>query len=253
LISRLQLLILFLLYPGCVTESDPNERNWEITLLYVHNLNIEDPSGLTVDASGDFLWTVSDMEGGHIYKISFEGHILERLPYEGDDMEGITMNPNDHTLWVAEERLRQAVQLDTLGNVLQVVNVPVESTNINDGLEGIAINPENEHLYILNEKNPRAFIELNREMEVVRYELLNFEMPYFMQDLGGLFFDHINDHFWVVSDESAKIVVMDKNLNPFQYFDLPLTKFEGIAIDLTKDIIYLVNDEENKLYVYQLE
>jgi uncharacterized protein YjiK len=253
LIYRLQLLILFLLNHGCLTESGPHERKWEFTLLNVHNLNIEDPSGLTVDTSGDFLWTVSDLEGGRIYKISFEGHILGRLTYEGDDMEGITMNPNDQTLWVTEERLRHAVQLDTLGNVLQVVNVPVESMDINDGPEGIAINPANEHIYILNEKNPRAFIELNREMEIVRYEFLNFEPPYFVQDLSGLFFDHINEHFWMISDESAKIVVLDMNLNPFQYFDLPRTKFEGIAIDLIRDIIYLVNDEEYKLYVYQLE
>lgn len=250
---RLLLFYLCMLKIGCATESEIPDRKWEITLLSSHNLNIQQPSGLTMDTSNKFLWTVSDHAGGRIYKISVEGHILDRLPYEGVDMEGITMNPNDHTLWVAEEKMRQSVQLDTLGNVLQIVNVSVNITNINDGLEGIAINPENEHLYILNEQNPRAFIELNRDMEVLRYEFLNFEMPYFIQDASGLFFDHINNHFWVVSDESAKIVVMDMNLQPFQYFELPRTKFEGIAIDLSRDIIYLVNDGEGKLYVFQLE
>lgn len=250
---RLFLLFHLLAILGCGTESDLPERKWEISLISIHNLNIEDPSGLTMDASGDFLWTVSDVEGGHIYKISFEGFILGRLPYLGNDMEGITMNPNDHTLWIVEERLRQAVQLDTLGNVLQIVDVPVEVTFENDGLEGIAINPQNEHLYILNEKNPRVFIELDRDFEVVRYEYLNLDDPYYISDLSGLFFDHINRHFWIVSDESAKMIVLNMDLVPFQYFDLPDTKFEGIAIDLERELIYLVNDEQNKLYVYQLE
>lgn len=250
---RFLLFALFLLNIGCSTEAEKPARVWEITLLSVHDLNISQPSGLAMDASGDFLWTVSDQKDGRIYKISFEGHILGRLPYEGDDMEGITMNPRDMTIWVAEERLRQIVQLDTMGNVLEIVDVPVDSTNLNDGLEGIAINPENEHIYILNEKNPRAFIELNRDMEVVRYEFLNFEMPFFVQDLSGLFFDHRRGHFWMISDESAKIIITDKNLHPFQYIELPGNKFEGIAIDLEEDIIYLVNDAEDKLYVFQLE
>lgn len=237
---------------GCSTDSASDDIRGELQQISVHDVDFNDPSGLTLDVSGDFLWSVSSERGGHIYRLSFEGESLAVLPYKGDDMEGITMNPNDSTLWIAEERLRQVIQFDTLGNLLQVVDVPVEEINENDGLEGISINPENNHLFVLNEKNPRAFIELNEQFDLVRYEEIDFDPPFVMTDISGLFFDDSNREFWIVSDESKKIVVTDFDLNPKKYFLLDREKFEGVAVDFSSNRVYLVNDEENKLYVYEL-
>ena len=259
---RVLLLLLVLPFIGCVNDSDSGENGDEngdengnihtLEQIAVYPLQVNDPSGLTIDASGDFLWTVSDDSGDHIYKMSFTGDILDVLPYEGDDMEGITMNPNDHTLWVAEERLRQIVQLDTLGQVLQVVNIDVDETNPNDGLEGIAIHPVTEHLFVLNEKNPRLFIELNRNFQIVREVPVNFSPPYNMTDVAGLWYDHPENLFWIVSDESEKIVITDFDLNPLHYYELDHDKFEGIAVDRQHEKIYLVNDRQNRLYVFAL-
>ena len=237
---------------GCSTDSGSGAIRGELQQISVHDVDFNDPSGLTLDVSGEFLWCVSSERGGHIYRLSFEGESLAVLPYEGDDMEGITMNPNDKTIWIAEERLRQVIQLDTLGNILQIVDVPVEKINENDGLEGISVNPENNHLFVLNEKNPRAFIELNAQMDQVRYEEIDFDPPFVMTDLSGLFYDHSNREFWMVSDESKKIVITDFELNPKKYFLLDREKFEGIAIDFSSNRLYLVNDEENKLFVYEI-
>lgn len=218
-----------------------------------YSLDINDPSGLTLDISGEFLWTVSDDPGDYIYMISFEGEILEIITsYEGDDMEGITMNPNDGTLWVVEEKLRQMVQLTTDGEVLQFVDVPVESINPNDGLEGIAWNPENNHVFILNEKNPRKFIELDNNFEVVRSVPIDFEAPFELLDLAGLYYVHENGELWMVSDDSEKIVVTDLELNPLRAYNLPYDKFEGIAVDMDNNRLYLVNDRKNRLFVFQL-
>jgi len=252
---RLSFLFALTLFLACEsTLPDLEEESLEeLELIESYPLEISDPSGLTLDISGDFLWTVSDDPGGHIYKLSFTGEILGVLAgYEGDDLEGITMNPNDSTLWVAEEKLRQIIQLTTEGEVLQVVDVPVESNNLNDGLEGIAWNPENDHVFILNEKNPRKFIELNNDFEIVRYEAIDFGAPYDMADLAGLFYLQENDEFWIVSDESEKIVVTDSNLNPLRAYQLPYDKFEGIAVDLANNRLYLVNDQKNEFFVFQL-
>lgn len=235
----------------CTPEKQENPVLGQLSFISSHPIAVEDPSGLTLDISGQFLWTVSDMQGGSVYSISFRGEILSELTYRGDDMEGITMNPNDGTLWVVEERLRQAVQLDITGRVLQRIQIPVAVTDENSGPEGIALNPSNSHLYILNEKSPREFIELDRSQRVVRRVPIQFERPFQMDDLSGLFYESESQKFWIVSDESAKIVVTDSNLKPGMVYNLDRTKFEGIAVDSERRRIYLVNDEEDRLYIYE--
>lgn len=246
----ISLLLTTLFLIGCGSDSENGRSSELLTLISVHPLNINDPSGLTLDSSGDFLWTVSDQSGGFVYKITFQGDIIGNLSYRGDDMEGITMNPNDGTLWVAEERLREIVQLDLEGNVLQRVDVQVTEFNVNDGLEGIAIDPVTEHFYIVNEKSPREFIELNNEFEVVRRVPIDFRSNFRLDDLSGIFYVSENREFWIVSDESMRIVVTDFELNPLRSYDLGRRKFEGIAVDIRVGRVYLVNDEEDRLYVF---
>lgn len=250
MIKLITLVLTALLLLGCSSDSENGGSSELLTLISVHPLNINDPSGLTLDMSGDFLWTVSDQAGGFVYKITFQGDIIGSLSYHGEDMEGITMNPNDGTLWVAEERLRQIVQLDLEGNVLQRQDVEVLVVNENDGLEGLAIDPVTEHFYIVNEKSPREFIELNKEFEVVRRVPIEFRSNFRLDDLSGIFYVSENREFWIVSDESMRIVVTDFELNPLRSYELGRRKFEGIAVDIRVGRVYLVNDEENRLYVF---
>ena len=243
-------MILFL-FSACTTDPEEPVEPGELRFVSSHELDIEDPSGLTLDVSGNFLWTVSDSEGGRIYRITFEGEIINHLEhYRGNDLEGITMNPNDMTLWVVEERLMQVMQLNLDGRVLMYKYIEHRNTNINEGLEGISINPDNEHIYLLHTKNPTSFIELDKYMQIVREVIINFRAPYTMLDLSGLFYDHKEEELWFVSDESMRIVVTDTNLEPIRSYQLGQRKFEGIAVNSEKRTIYLVNDESNMLYIY---
>lgn len=240
------------LLSGCSTDPEEPAEQGDLTLISFHELSVKDPSGLALDASGNFLWTVSDVEDGRIYRITFEGEIIDFLEnYRGNDLEGITMNPNDMTLWVVEEKLMQVLQLDLIGRVLNVVNIPPKNSIENDGLEGISMNPDNEHLYLLHQKNPRLFIELDKNLQIVREIDMNFSAPYTMLDLSGLFYDHDNREFWIVSDESMRIVVTDTDLNPIRSYDLGRRKFEGIAVNNKMRRIYLVNDETDQLFIYE--
>lgn len=247
------------LFAGCNDTIPPEndvEPTRELTLLASYMMAVNDPSGLVMDKSGEFLWTVSDDPGAHIYKISFTGTVLGVLTsYQGDDMEGITMNPNDGTLWIVEERLRKVIQLTTEGQVLQEFNVDVPVQNENDGLEGITWNPNNDHVYVVNEKNPRRFFEFDttHNFELIREVDIHFSGEFFMGDLSGLYYDPERDEIWFLSDESKKIVVTDTHLTPRRMYPLPLEKFEGIAADLENNRVYLVNDETNRLYVFTYE
>jgi uncharacterized protein YjiK len=120
-------------------------------------------------------------------------------------------------------------------------------------LEGIAIDPIMEHFYIINEKIPAEFIELDNEFKVVRQIPIQFGSEYQLDDLSGIFYVSEDREFWILSDESKRIVITDFNLNPLRSYELGREKFEGIAVDDSSGRVYLVNDEENKLYVYSYE
>ncbi len=249
------LVSLIFLLGGCetITETEDDIKPVDPDLIEKFSLGINDPSGLTLDISGEFLWTVGDNPGDSIYKISFTGEQLGVITgYEGDDMEGITMNPNDGTLWIVEEKLRQMIQLTTEGEVLQVVDMPVEIINTNDGPEGIAWNPENNHVFLLNEKNPHRFIELDSNFEVVRSIPIDFEPPFDLLDLSGLFYIQETGELWMLSDDSKKIVVTDIELKPLRAYTLPSDKLEGIAVDMANNRLYLVNDQKNSFSVFHL-
>lgn len=47
-----------------------------------------------------------------------------------------------------------------------------------------------------------------------------------------------------------RITVTDIKIDPLRSYELGKRKFEGIAVDIRVGRVYLVNDEENRLYVY---
>ncbi len=225
----------------------PDQQESDLELMATYNLIVPEPSGLSLNYNASHLWVVSD-QTGKVYKVSLDGRALETLAYTGEDLEAVTQNPVDKTLWAAEERSREIVQLDTLGNELARFNILVEQTDSNNGLEGIAFNTSNGHLYVLNEKAPHLLVELNPNQAILnQYELT------FADDCSGLVYDSTENVFWIVSDESQTITKCDITGNPLESFNLTIPKLEGIALDLTRKIVYLVSDSKEELYLFSLK
>lgn len=241
----------FFFFTCCSTESEDQAHTDELTLAAVHEIEVKGPSGLTLDSSGGFLWTVSDNRGVGIYKMTLNGVITDnQLRYSGSDMEGVTMNPNDMTLWIIEEGRNEIVELDLDGKIRKIGEFMPRNDNENDGFEGVSIHPDSKHIYLLHEKNPRLFIELDQNLQVIREIEINFSEPYDLLDTSGLFYDRKRDEFWILSDESKRIVVTDSDLNPVSFYELARNNFEGIAVNSDIRRIYLVNDDEDRLYIY---
>ncbi len=242
-----------------MNEPTPGEpsRLQSLTLIESYQLNISDPSGLAVDHTGRYFWTISDDPGGSIYKIDLRGRIVDRLRVRGDDMEGITQHPVNLSLFVVEEKLRQIVQFDTLGNEIARFPVDVEVRRENDGLEGITIDPSTNHIFVVNEKNPRVLLELDvlrgSERQEIRRTYMDLGAPEDARglDLSGLFFDEIDDILWLVSDEARAVFVLDRTGRPLAAFDAGWPDLEGIAIIRSLDRIYLVSDELQRLFVFE--
>jgi len=237
----------------------PGEANRlePLTLIQSHPLNISDPSGLGVDYTGRYFWTISDDPGGSIYKIDLQGRIVDELKVGGDDMEGITQHPHNRSLYVVEERLRQIVQFDTLGNEIARYDVDVEVRRQNDGLEGITIDPATNHIFVVNEKNPRVLLELDvlrgLERQEIRRTHMDLGAPEDARgfDLSGLFYDETDEVLWLVSDEARAVFVLDRTGRPLAAFDAGQIDLEGIALIRAKSRIYLVSDELQTLFVYE--
>ncbi|AXJ00835.1 Por secretion system C-terminal sorting domain-containing protein [Cyclonatronum proteinivorum] len=247
--------VLLLLLSGMAhlpASADPPQYN-SIRLLSVQSLPVIDPSGLDLHSDPNYLWTVSDEPMGQIHRITTGGQIVESLPYLGEDMEGITYDPETDTLWIVEERARLMKQLDRDGNILQTRSLNIGQPNENDGPEGITLNQLNRHFFVANEKNPRIIWELNSNLDIIRTTHINFESPFDITDISGLFHEAVRGELWILSDESRKIVVAGTDLIPRYHFDLNIVKPEGIAVDFEGRRLYVVCDAQNRLYTYRLE
>ena len=218
--------------------------------LGVFPLNIKDPSALALDPDSETLWTVSDNPGGGIYRISFQGKILQHIEMDSDDLEGIIVDPVDNTLWVVEEKMRQLVNISRDGIELNRIQLNIDGDIENDGPEGITVNPNTGHFYVVNEKNPRQLHELNPQMEIVNTTTINFTGIFQLEDLSGISYNLIENTLWIVSDTSEKIVVTDLNTNPIKAYNIDVFDPEGIAVKADERIVFVVSDSERKLYVF---
>lgn len=219
----------------------------------VYQLDIEGPSGLTLDRSGEFLWAVSDIRNDGIYRIDFEGEIQEKLPeYRGHDLEGITQNSANGTLSLAEERLREVANLEQDGSEIERFKLEVPVTERNSGLEGIAWNPAEGELFIANQTHPRLLMRIGSDGKLRQRAHAEFPPPYDIEDLSGLWYDHRRDELYIVSNSSSKLLILDSNFHIQRGYRLDREKYEGIAVDHERGRLYLVNDREDTLSVFAL-
>ena len=221
-------------------------------------IRVLESSGLAPDHTGRYLWTVSDQSGGNVYKLSKEGRVIERFASGGGDLEGITQHPRDRTLWVVDEAFWEVVQFDTLGTELTRFEVDTGARRHNQGLEGITLDPAHDHLYVVNEKNPRVMIVYDvsntSDIRHLRTIPLDFNASPETKglDLSGLFFDERNQVLWLVSDEASAVILLDLDGRPLAAYETGVINGEGVTVIHEDKIIYLVSDERNRLYHFDL-
>jgi len=208
-------------------------------------LSISETSGLAINDSGTTLWTVTDTPG-RVYQLDLVGKMIRKLNYVGEDLEGIAYDPSDRTLWVVEENRREIVHLDLKGDVLSRKQLDLRGKK-NSGLEGICLEHEG-RMFVLNEKNPGLFIELNPDHSIARQNKLSFAGDY--SDVAS---SRQANCFWILSDESRGLYLWSKRTGVIREYSLPFPKPEGVALVEASHLVYVVSDSENKLYVYRMK
>jgi len=242
------------LYDMPFTQPSPGQKNrlHSLEATEVHSLGVGDPSGVTLDAAGSSqLWVVGDNPGDSVFKITRSGELLKVLSrYQGEDVESIVQHPVNFSLWISEERQRALVNIDTLGFTLGRIELDIPGDDPNNGIEGITINPNNLHFYAVNKRNPRLFIELNSQGDVIRMDEKNFGASGSAGGLSfaGLSYDPQDDVIWMVSDEARAVFILSTEGDVLAAWDAPFFDIEGIAVDREAGMLFLVSDSDAILY-----
>ncbi len=210
-------------------------------------IDVTEPSGLSFGPDGTTLLVVSD-NTNKVYEMNLQGEVLRELAYTGSDLEGVSYNPDKHELAVVEERKRQVVILDYDNGTEQGrFDIATGGNTDNKGLEGISYSDNNKAYYMVNEDMPGEMIVWNKTYGNISTTPLNFASDY-----SAIYVDTKYSLVWIVSDESQALYKCDYNAGVLKEYVLPDTKFEGVAIDVEHQTVYLVNDKTAKLYVFKI-
>jgi uncharacterized protein YjiK len=231
-------------YPGFTT-APHDVAPIRYDLIETYTVAVRDPSGLTYDPTTDSLWVVED-GGGGIYQIEKRGEgFSETIDFKSEDMEGIAYNPEADTFFIAEERKRVIFEVDKKGKILNTIEIDIlyDEADVNHGFAGVTFNPESKHLFVVNEKNPVAVLEVTLDGEIVNSFEVNAE------NLSGICLDSRTGELLVLSPGSKMGMVFTKDGRLLRSVDVDIPRPEGIAID-NEGYIYVVCEETQQLYVY---
>ena len=205
----------------------------------VYDMSVREPSGLAYNSKNNTLMTVSD-GNSTVYEMDFTGRVIKSLVIQSSDLEGIALSANCDTMYVAEET-NQLIST-YLMNGTKLSSFPVNvATNVSHGPEGVTVD-KNNHVIVLNEKFPMMILEFDQKKELWRKEI-NYTI-----DCSDIFYELATDCFWIVSDESRKVIKLSRAGSLLGEWSIPVSKGEGLTIVQNK--IYIVSDSENKLYVF---
>lgn len=259
-----------------------------LSLTFLHRVKIkhksqglEEPSGVVVSKDGN-LWTVSD-DTKRVFALTPHGQLLKEDSFKIDvkDLEGLTLRHEDNVLLAVQEGSNEILEI-SLGDEKVVDQAALSSMSgyesiadwfeddddENKGLEGITWNPDSETIFVLKEGDPGLLIEVSDDLKTIESHIaLNKETGFADDDksskkidFSGVCYDPAHAGFWIVSDKARRayfFVAQEKQVK--QSFALgyekdgeyrEIEKAEGIGFSPDGNNLYIVSDEEARLYVY---
>ncbi len=200
---------------------------------------------MTYNIHDNLLYVVSDKEPAKIYSINTQGELVDSLNYFGNDLEAIVYNIIDSTFWISEESILQLVNIDHEGTEINRIDLDFFPNSFQDiRIEGLGINYKKNSLYLLNEKNPGAIIELDLTSLILKdIHYLNFA-----NDYSGAHYKENSDILIIISDEDSKVFFWSFRDEYVKSFDLSQIKTEGITMNDRH--LYVLSESNNILQEY---
>ena len=244
---------------------------------------LKEPSGLTLSHEENALWTISD-DTKKIFNLSLTGELRKNKSFKISDksLEGIALDPTCEFLLTVKEPVNEIIKIkvDTkkvesrhpLANMAGYGAVKNFFTGgeANKGLEGITWNTKTGTIFVMKEKVPGLLVEVSSDLQtILNHQLLNdkngfcdTEVGPDVLDFSDICYDQSRDRFWIVSDKAKRLFLYDwKGNKVIQSATLgygingkyrEIKKAEGVAIDPDANRLYVVSDEEARLYVFDI-
>jgi len=230
------------------TESETDERTLVIQpslqLTGTYALDLDSPSGLSFGLNGETLWMLSDKPGGHIIETDRQGNTLRALNYFGDDLEGITFDGRDSTLWLVDESQGTIIHIDLKGTVL--TSTWLAGVSDGSGLEGIALDSEHARIFAIKEKDYSALLIINDSLQVTSFKRFSFAPDY-----SGMYYSQTSDRLWLLSHEASSVYLTDTLGSLIKTYGFDLEQPEGLVFDELDSVFYIVDDQQDKLYHFK--
>jgi uncharacterized protein YjiK len=197
-------------------------------------------------------------------------------------LEGIVLDPTCQFLYTVKEPVNEIIKIkiDTQKVVdrrrledmagYDAVEHFFTGSESNKGLEGITWNNKAGTIFVMKEKVPGLLVELSSDMQtIISHQLLNAkngfrdtEVGPDVLDFSDICYDQSRDRFWIVSDKAKRLFLYDWNSNKViqsatlgygrngEYREIK--KAEGVEVDPGTNHLYVVSDEEARLYVFDI-
>jgi uncharacterized protein YjiK len=223
-----------------------NNRPEPLTMHLIEtvDLALDEPSGLSLSDNPNQLMVVSD-DDNRIYRLNLDG-TAQALSFSGDDLEGITQNLADRSIWVVEEEASRLLHLDLNGNPIDTFPISFNPLEVNHGMEGVSVDPAAERIYIVTEKSPALLLVLDFQGQILAQHSLTFA-----EDNSGISYAPEENSLYILSDQSAWISQCDLQGQRIESYPIPVNKAEGLAVDIPRNRFYVVSDENSQLYIFE--
>ena len=267
--------------------TDPSARSFSLT--YRDRFNIRDkaegltePSGLALSHGKKALWTISD-DTKKIFKLSLDGKLKKSKSFAIEDsgLEGIALDPTGDFLLTVREETNEILKIEIDSH--RVESHPLAdmagydaiahyfaNDRENKGLEGITCNDRTATIFVIKESHPGLLVVISPDLHAIQSHRVMTSESGFRDaqvgpdelDFSDLCYDPSRDALWIVSDMAARLFLYDYKTDKVigtakltykrKGKDREIEKAEGLAVDPDTNRLYVVSDEEARLYVFEI-
>ncbi|MBC8193366.1 MAG: SdiA-regulated domain-containing protein [Candidatus Marinimicrobia bacterium] len=209
-------------------------------------MDVSEPSGLTQDASGNFLYCVSDPPVNKIHKLDLAGNLIQTLDYVGQDLEGISYDTRDSTIWIVDEAETEITHLTETGQILSQTPINISIPDSKSGLEGICFRSGENDIHVIKQQNPATVVKIDSNL--VTLDSKNFDKGI---DITGICRGREPDEFLIISAGEKQLYEWTWEGGLLATYNFDVKQAEGVVYDASSSLVYIVCDAESILYTFE--
>lgn len=243
--------------------------------------NFTEVSGLSLARDGGF-WAVSD-DTARLFSLDAKGNLHIRSSLDAETgMEGVALDLARERILAVREDTSEILAVSDDGRLTRHPVLAMDGASglaahfspedVNDGLEGITVNPDTGAVFMAKERGPRLLIEIGPDLDEVRRIVHLTGSTGFTSDqadddhldVSGLAWDSRRQGLWITSDTGKTIYFFDFDTMQAKGWALMyensgklrrVSNAEGVAVSVDGETIFVVTDDDrnSRLLTYEID